>query len=88
MRTRRSGISVFASASAGPTGPLYVDDDAPPGGDGTSWETAFTFLQDALAAAPRYFGENGGVIWVAGGTYRPDQGAGITPGAICSSVRI
>ncbi len=30
---------------------LFVDDDALPGGDGASWNTAFRFLQDALAAA-------------------------------------
>ena len=30
---------------------LYVDDDAPPGGNGTNWESAYRFLQDALAHA-------------------------------------
>ena len=30
---------------------IHVDDDAPPGGDGSSWTTAYTFLQDALAEA-------------------------------------
>ena len=29
----------------------YVDDDAPAGGDGTTWSTAYKYLQDALAAA-------------------------------------
>ena len=27
---------------------LYVDDDAPDGGDGTSWSSAYRYLQDAL----------------------------------------
>lgn len=31
---------------------LYVDDDAPLGGDGTSWDTAYRFLQDALRVMP------------------------------------
>ncbi len=48
---------------------LYVDDDAPPGGDGLSWATAYDSLQDALTNAST----NGAVtgIQVAGGTYRP-----------------
>ncbi|HQO78972.1 MAG TPA: hypothetical protein PLG17_10740, partial [Thermodesulfobacteriota bacterium] len=43
----------------------YVDASAA-GGDGTSWETAFTDLQDALAAAA-----DGDTIHVAQGTYVP-----------------
>ena len=50
----RSGLAVVlalaAAAHAGPT-VIHVDDDAPPGGDGATWATAFTYLQDALAAA-------------------------------------
>ncbi|UCC32246.1 MAG: right-handed parallel beta-helix repeat-containing protein [Phycisphaerales bacterium] len=46
----------------------HVDDDAPLGGDGTTWSTAYKYLQDALAAAT-----NGDEIRVAGGTYKPDQ---------------
>ena len=30
---------------------VFVDDDAPVGGDGTSWQTAHQSLQDALARA-------------------------------------
>ena len=44
---------------------IYVDDGAPLGGDGTSWGTAFTYLQDALAAAAA-----GDEIRVAQGVYR------------------
>ncbi len=49
---------------------LFVDDDAPPGGDGTMWNTAYRFLQDALADA-----SGGGVteVRVGQGTYKPDR---------------
>jgi hypothetical protein len=33
-------------------------------GDGTSWNTAFRYLRDALAVA-----QSGDRVWVAGGTY-------------------
>lgn len=44
----------------------YVDDSATGAGDGSSWEDAFTDLQDALAAAGA-----GKIIRVAQGTYKP-----------------
>ena len=47
---------------------LYVDDDAPPGGDGTTWSTAFGCIQTALTAA-----QPDDEIRVAQGTYRPDE---------------
>ena len=49
---------------------IYVDDDALTGGDGASWDTAYRFLQDGLAAAP-----GGGIseIHIAQGTYKPDR---------------
>jgi CSLREA domain-containing protein len=51
---------------------LCVDEDAPgPSHDGLSWATAYTNLQDALAAAT-----SGNEIWVAEGVYYPDQGGG------------
>jgi hypothetical protein len=55
---------------------LYVDDDAPLGGDGTSWATAFRYLHDAVAAA-----EDRDELRVAGGVYRPDlvEGAPTNP---------
>jgi len=33
-------------------GVIYVDADASPGGDGTSWSTAYKYLQDALYKPP------------------------------------
>lgn len=46
---------------------IYVNVNAADGGDGTSWETAYNDLQDALTAA-----ENGAAIWVAAGVYTSD----------------
>ena len=58
---------------------LYVDDDAPLGGDGTSWETPFKYFQNAMWVA-----WYGGIeeIHVAGGVHHPDQyeGDDVTPG--------
>ena len=54
---------------------IFVDDNASEGGDGTSWASAHKYLQDALVVA-----EYGDEIWVAEGTYKPDQGAGISEG--------
>jgi predicted outer membrane repeat protein len=57
---------------------IYVDDDAPVGGNGQTWETAYNYLQDALADA------NTSVkpveIRVAQGIYKPDQGTNQTNG--------
>ncbi len=50
---------------------IYVDDDADPGGDGTSWATAYKYLQDALVVAndaPKPV-----ELRVAKGTYKPDR---------------
>jgi hypothetical protein len=62
-----SGTHAFADV-------LYVDDDASPAGDGSSWVSAMPYLQDALAAAA----SSGGTVTeirVAQGTYKPDQSA-------------
>lgn len=65
--------------SCTPTPVLYVDAGAGGAQTGLSWANAFVNLQDALAAASceRLVQE----IWVAEGTYEPDQGAGQTPGS-------
>ncbi|MHC5008230.1 MAG: hypothetical protein ACYTGF_12810, partial [Planctomycetota bacterium] len=65
-----TAAGVSAAAHAGPV--VYVDDDAPAGGDGQSWFTAYRFLQDGLAWASNP--ENNVVlVSVAGGTYTPDR---------------
>ncbi|MBN2592627.1 MAG: hypothetical protein JXA81_03895, partial [Sedimentisphaerales bacterium] len=51
---------------------IYVDDDAIGNNDGTSWENAYTFLQDALTDANS--AEKPVEIRVAQGIYKPDQG--------------
>ena len=57
---------------------IYVDADAPGANDGSSWANAYRHLQDALAHAEYSFKPV--EIRVAQGTYRPDQGSGVTPG--------
>jgi len=65
----------FAAAVHAGTPPLHVDQAAPPGGNGLTWNTAFRDLQDALAAS-RLSRPGGGppVIKVAQGIYLPDRG--------------
>jgi subtilisin family serine protease len=55
---------------------LYVNANATGGNDGSNWTNAFTKLQDALQASRSC----GSIrqIWVARGTYYPDEGQGIT----------
>ena len=51
---------------------IYVDADASAPGDGTTWDSAYPALQDAFDQA----NDNPGTdyeIWVAGGTYYPDE---------------
>ena len=69
VRLQLATIMLGLTAPHARAGPpvLYVDDDAPPGGNGATWATAFSTLQAALAAV-------GGVsppveIRMAGGTY-------------------
>jgi predicted outer membrane repeat protein len=51
---------------------IYVDDDATGANDGSSWENAYTYLQDALANANS--AQKPVEIRVAQGIYKPDQG--------------
>jgi hypothetical protein len=57
---------------------IYIDIDANGANNGTSWENAYNFLQDALADANS--SEKPVEIWVAQGIYKPDQGGGQTTG--------
>jgi len=59
-------LAMGYTAAGGRT--IYVDDDAPPGGNGQSWGTAYKYLQDALFVAL-----SGDYIHVAQGIYRPDR---------------
>jgi uncharacterized repeat protein (TIGR02543 family) len=68
-------IQVLASISFAER--FYVSDDASAGGDGASWETAFTFLQDALDQTVAGRGDE---VWIEAGTYYPDDGANVTEG--------
>ncbi|TDJ54784.1 MAG: hypothetical protein E2O40_06845 [Planctomycetota bacterium] len=67
MQKLLAAVTVLAVSSA-QAGTLFVDDDAPLGGDGQSWDTAYRFLQDALADAV-----GGTEIRIAEGVYTPDQ---------------
>lgn len=57
---------------------IYVDDDAAGANDGSSWENAYNYLQDAMADANSK--AKPVEIRVAEGIYTPDIGIGITPG--------
>lgn len=57
-------FSIHVSAAT-----IHVDENASPGGNGLSWSGAFQFLQDALEVAGA-----DDEIWVAEGTYYPDDG--------------
>lgn len=57
---------VLSTPSARAQSTWHVRADAPPGGDGTSWASAFAGLDEALAALQPF-----DRVWVAAGTYRP-----------------
>ncbi|MHC5008184.1 MAG: hypothetical protein ACYTGF_12575, partial [Planctomycetota bacterium] len=49
---RSAAAAVMACAATANGGTvLFVDDDAAPGGDGMSWDSAYRFLQVALSIA-------------------------------------
>jgi predicted outer membrane repeat protein len=52
------------------TGIIYVNASAAGANNGSNWNDAYNYLQDALAVA-----ESNNVIWVAQGTYKPDANA-------------
>lgn len=58
-----------------PKNVIYADAGAAAGGDGTSWDKAFIYLQDAIKAASK-----GCQIWAAQGVYRPDANSNFPNG--------
>ncbi|MES2647048.1 MAG: choice-of-anchor Q domain-containing protein [Bacteroidota bacterium] len=54
---------------------IYVDSNATGANTGANWANAFKRLQDGIKAVPTCGVKE---IWVANGTYYPDQGAGVT----------
>lgn len=72
-----------AGAVSVPDHVRVVDIDAADGGDGVAWSSAFRYLQDALTCVRDDSGAGGACedvteVWVAEGTYFPDEGAGQT----------
>jgi len=59
-------LNAFAASLSGDV--LYVDQSADGTGDGSSWESAFTHLAEAIDAAA-----DGDEIWVARGVYQPTE---------------
>ncbi len=74
MRSQSASLLLVAllMTSVASANVIFVDDDAPDGGDGSTWSGAIRFLQDAIARAsdPR---NNVTEIRVAQGTYQPDR---------------
>lgn len=71
------GAYEFQGQSSCPGGSIvYVNASASGTNNGTSWTNAYTKLQDALLTACSCTGIT--QIWVAAGTYYPDEGAGQT----------
>jgi hypothetical protein len=64
-------LAVLCTAAVGKT--IYVDEHATGANDGSNWADAYRYLQDGLADANP--AEKPAEIWVAQGTYKPDQGA-------------
>lgn len=70
MRIMSLFLAGFMSASAQTI--IYVDKDAAEGGDGSSWSSAYKYLNDALDYVDNRSGSFD--LWIAEGTYYPDEG--------------
>jgi len=73
-----ASLVIEATPAYLPTMYYYVDADANGANDGSSWENAYNFLQDALADANS--SENPVEIEVAEGVYRPDNSSATPDG--------
>ncbi len=75
-----AALTTAAAVHAGSTLTLHVDDDAPAGGDGLSWDGALRDLQDAIQLGRQTAQTDDTVrrinILIAQGTYKPDSGTG------------
>jgi len=71
-RLLTASLAITFAASTQAQTHVYVDDDAQPGGDGLTWQTAFNDLHDAIDLA-KALGQARGEIRIAGGLY--DAGA-------------
>ena len=60
----------------------HVDKSAPPGGDGSSWSSAFQYLQDALDQTIHGRSDE---VWIVSGTYYPDEGSSVLENDITAS---
>ena len=79
-------FSFALSVSAYANHIIYVDDDAVGSNNGSSWQNAYTFLQDALADAE--VAVKPVEIRVAQGIYKPDEGSTQTLGNSRVSFRL
>ena len=64
---------------------LHVDSASSGDNDGTSWQDAFQNLQDALSSANGTTTPPAQEVWVAAGSYHPDQGSTVMEGDILAS---
>ncbi|MEF8811185.1 MAG: right-handed parallel beta-helix repeat-containing protein, partial [Bacteroidales bacterium] len=71
-RIQKGTVDMGAYEGYEPNKVIHVDGDAGGLNDGTSWTDAFRYLQNALDKA-----SPGDTVWVAEGTYYPDQGEGV-----------
>ncbi len=62
------GATVYLQGSA-EGAVIYVDGDAAGANNGSSWANAYKYLQDGLSDARGSSDQ----VWVAEGTYKPDQ---------------
>ncbi len=69
------GVALALTTAARAQTIIHIDDDAPDNGDGSTWESAFNDLQDALASLD-LMPFDSVELRIAGGTYRPDSGTG------------